>query len=678
METKEKFHFIGIGGIGMSGLARILLKKNINVTGSDITSSYVTEGLSQAGAQICLGHAAHQIPDHATVVYGSDIKKDNPEYQAALDQKRAMMHRSDLLLHLMDGYKTLAVAGTHGKTTTSALLTWVMEVAGKAPSFAVGGMLPQFQANAGYGEGEYFVAEADESDGTFLKYHPYGAIVTNIDSDHMNHFGNMEKLVEAFNQFLQQVKNTEHLFWCGDDLYLQKENPLGVSYGYGINCQLKLSQFRQKGWNISFSIDYKDKHYAHIQLSLIGKHNALNGAAVFGLALSLGIPEDTIRKAFQSFGGVMRRCEKKGEVNHVLLLDDYAHHPTEIQTTIHGIRQALDGRRLIVVFQPHRYSRTKDCLGLYQGIFDDADEIFVTEIYGAGESPLPGVSSQDVIKEVESNGLKKCHYVIRKDMPHSLADFVRTHDVIVTLGAGDITKLSGELLKLFEQKPPQKLKVGVLFGGRSTEHEVTFMSANHIFNCISKDLYDIQYFGVTKQGGWIFGPDSMQRLQQYDLEKNDASSMDPKIMNEILRCDVLVPVFHGPYGEDGTIQGFFETLDKAYVGADHTSSAISMDKALTKYLMLSHQIPTLPFVEINQAEWKQNRENFIAQIEQKLHFPVFVKPVHLGSTVGVQRVEEQSQLVLAIQKAFQFDFKLIVERVLIILGKLNLRFWGMN
>jgi UDP-N-acetylmuramate--alanine ligase len=665
MQKTEKFHFIGIGGIGMSGLARILLKKNLVVSGSDIASSYVIEGLLQDGAQVFLGHSSQHIPDGATIIYNSDIKKDNPEYQTAVEQNFNMMHRSDLLLHLMKGYKTLAIAGTHGKTTTSSLLTWVMKQGGKDPSFAVGGMIPQFHSNAGHGEGEFFVAEADESDGTFLKYDPYGAIVTNIDSDHLNHYGSMAALVEAFHQFLEKVGSAEHLFWCGDDPYLQKLSPKGISYGMGKNCQLRISGIAQKGWSLNFNLDFQGKHYANIQLSLVGHHNALNGAAVFGLALNLGVPEIEIRKAFQSFGGVMRRCEKKGEIQNILLLDDYAHHPTEIKTTLKGIRQAIGGRRLIAVFQPHRYTRTRDCLGLFQDIFDAADEIFIPEIYGAGESPIAGLSSKDIIKEIESHSMKKCHFIPRKEMASVLADFLRTHDVMVTLGAGDITKLSYELLHLFTQKIPKKLKVGILFGGRSSEHEVTFLSAHHICHCVSHELYDVQHFGITKQGQWIVGGDSMQRLKEF-LKDGAANPIEPivdhEVLKELLNCDVLVPVFHGPYGEDGIIQGFFDTLDKAYVGADHTSAAICMDKAMTKYLMQVQGIPTLPFIALDHEAWKQDSTHWLQQIEQKLAFPVFVKPVHLGSTVGVQKVDQKSELKESIQKAFQFDYKLIVEQ----------------
>lgn len=331
-----------------------------------------------------------------------------------------------------------------------------------------------------------------------------------------------------------------------------------------------------------------------------------------------------------------------------------------------GIREAIEGRRLIAVFQPHRYSRTQDCLGLYKEIFEDVDEIFVTEIYGAGEIPIPGLSSENIIREIESDGLKKCHFIERKNLVNALVNFASPHDVIVSLGAGDITKLSQELISSFQENPPKKLKIGVLFGGRSTEHEVTFLSAHHICNSISSELYEVQYFGITKEGAWISGLDSMERLRQnVHNPKFIHPQMEPLVFNELLECDVLVPVFHGPYGEDGTIQGFFETLNKAYVGTDHTSAAICMDKALTKYLMQIHNISTLPFVEINQKAWKQNQAHFLREIEQKLQFPVFVKPVHLGSTVGVKKVEGSTQLYSAIQSAFCYDYKLIVEQGLV-------------
>lgn len=674
MRETSKFHFIGIGGIGMSALARILLKKKHLVSGSDKSATYITENLVEEGAKVFIGHSADQVPEGASIIYSSDIQKENPEFQTASARNDPMMHRSDLLLYLMKGYKTLSVTGTHGKTTTSALLTWVMKQANMDPTFAIGGIIPQFKSNAGHGEGDYFIAEADESDGTFLKYLSHGAIVTNIDSDHLNHYGSMSRLTDSFKQFLDQVKEPQLLFYCGDDPLLKQINPPGISYGFNENNRLKISSFIQKKWKIHFNLDFQGIHYSQIQLPLVGKHQALNGAAVFGLAISLGISEEVIRQAFQSFGGVFRRCEKKGEIQNILLLDDYAHHPTEIQTTLQGIRQAIGGRRLIVVFQPHRYSRTKECLGLYKGIFQEADQLFVTEIYSAGEQPIEGVSSEILIQEIKSEKLNKCHYIPRHNIADHLAGFACTHDVIVTLGAGDITHLGNELLQRFKITPPKKLKVGILFGGRSGEHEVTFLSAKHIIQCITSDLYETEHFGITKQGFWISGNESLERLKKKDDEVG--SPFDPHIFQKLLDQDVLVPVLHGTYGEDGTIQGFFETLNKAYVGTNHTSASICMDKALTKHLMHAHKIPTLPFFEINHLTWKRNESLILKKIKETFKLPIFVKPVHLGSTVGVQKVNDFEQLSFAIQRAFQYDYKLIVEQGLNILRELEFAVLG--
>lgn len=652
----KKCHFIGIGGIGMSGLARILLKKKIEVTGSDISASYVTDNLSRAGAKIFLGHDSNHINPNMTVIFSSDIKKDNPEYQAAISLKCQMLHRSDLLQMLMSDYKTLAVSGTHGKTTTSSLLAWVLSEAKLEPSYAVGGMIPQFNSNADHGKGHYFVAEADESDGTFLKYNPFGAIITNIDFDHMNYFGNESGLKQAFKTFASKVSSPNHLFYCGDDSRLKALAIKGISYGFGQHCLLRASKFVQNGWGISFDIDFQGKHYKKIDVSLAGLHNAYNAMAVFGLALNLGVSEDAIRAAFKSFKGVLRRCEKKGDLHGILFLDDYAHHPTEVKSTLKGIREAIQERRLVAIFQPHRYSRTKDCLGTFGHVFEEADEVIITDIYGAGEPPIPGISSESIINEITNASKVCCRYVSREGLSTYLCDSLRVHDVVVTLGAGDITKLSGEILEKFKKEAPQKLKVGVVYGGRSVEHEISLMSAKHVSQSLNPDLYQIQHFCISKNGKWGFKNKDAE-VQEDKCEKLISS----QVMEELLKCDLFFPVLHGTYGEDGTIQGFFEMLDKAYVGCDYRSAAICMDKALTKRLMQINGIATSPFISISKYEW--NRDPFIIkqQILEKLSFPVFVKPVHLGSSIGVSKVECIEELDQAIEHALYFDHQILVE-----------------
>jgi UDP-N-acetylmuramate--alanine ligase len=453
----DSYHFIGIGGIGMSGLARLLLNQKIAVTGSDIVFSAVVESLIQEGAVIYKGHAAENVSPHAKVVYTSDVKSDNPEYMAAIQMQCTLMHRSDLLAELLHGRQAFAVAGTHGKTTTSSLLATVLVDAGLDPSFAIGGMLPSFQTNARFGKGNFFSFEADESDRSFLKYFPFGAIITNIDNDHLNNYeGKMSLLVESFNQFMTQVESSQHLFWCRDDSYLSQLNVSGQCYGFHQASDWKIVSMHQERFNVFFDLEHKGHLYRQIELALLGNHNVLNAAAVFGLTRTLGVSEAIIRQTFKTFKGVLRRCEHKGTFEDVLFLDDYAHHPTEIQTTLRGIRQAIGAKRLIAVFQPHRYSRTQDCLGQYGSIFEAADEVLITDIYGAGETPIFNLSHSQIQQEIEQNSTVSCRYVPRSTLSRYLSLFVQNHDVVVTLGAGDITKLGNETLTLLEKQPPRR------------------------------------------------------------------------------------------------------------------------------------------------------------------------------------------------------------------------------
>lgn len=660
----EKCHFIGIGGMGMSGLAHIMLNKNVEVSGSDLAQNYVTENLINLGAKVFVGHSSQHILPGMTVVYSSDIKHENPEFQAAVDLKCPLMHRSEFLQMLMHSKRSLAVAGTHGKTTTSALLSWVFYHANQNPSFAIGGMVPQLKGNASYGNGDYFVAEACESDGSFLNYDPYGAIVTNVDFDHMDYYQSEEALFNAFQKFMSNVSSSEHLFWCGDDLNLKKvSSQKGISYGFDDHCRLKIDNFHQVGWKIFFDLNFNGKKYSEIEVSLTGRHNALNAAAVFGLAISLGLPEEEIREGLKSFAGVNRRCEKKGEMQGILFLDDYAHHPTEIRATLKAIRQAIGERRLVVVYQPHRYSRAKECMGMYQGVFSECDSLFITEIFAAGEAPIPEISHESIVQEVLNNKIL-CRFASRKDVAETLAQFIRPHDVVVTLGAGDITKVAFEILSLLKLKAPTKLKVGVIYGGASAEHEISLLSSKHILASLDPDLYDVEQFGITRHGRWITGDDTRKSLEEKHFENQPTDKIDilsPEIIKKLRASDILFPVLHGPNGEDGTMQGFFEMLNKAYVGCDYRSSAICMDKVFTKKLMQVHQIRTSPFVSFSHYQWQKNQKTWLEKIEHELSFPVFVKPIHLGSSIGVNKVETENGLKEAIEEAFRFDTEILIE-----------------
>lgn len=451
-DNSQHYHFVGIGGIGMSALANILLDRGITVSGSDLALSYVTEMLIKAGAHVSVGHNADNIKPGVTVVYATGVSETNPEIRSAKALGCRLLHRTDLLIEIAKDFKLLAVSGTHGKTTTSALLSHVLMSAGKEPAFAVGGVLPSYGLNGRDGSGDYFVIEACESDGTFLKYEPYGAIVTNIDADHLDHFGTEEAIQEAFFSFIDHVSNPECLFWCGDDPHLKRHNAPGISYGFEKACQLRLSHFRQQGWKIYFDLEYNGRSYPNIVLPLIGRHNALNAAAVLGCALALGVDEEAIRQGFASFGGVKRRCEWKGEFQSMLFLDDYAHHPVELKTTLEAIKTAISPDcRLLAIYQPHRYSRTRDCMGMFAGVFDAADQLILTNMYGAGEKPIAGLTDQHVFDDLASSSKIPVQFVSKESLLDFLQTHLQPHDVVVTLGAGDITYVCNQLLKELEK-----------------------------------------------------------------------------------------------------------------------------------------------------------------------------------------------------------------------------------
>lgn len=451
---KKKYHMIGIGGVGVSALAHMLLQKGCSVSGSDVTAGALTDSIKAAGGIVFIGHSAENVATDSVVVYSTDIKKENVEFAAAKQMGCTMLHRSQLLQQLMQETRfPLCVAGTHGKTTTSSLLTWVLHVAKKHPSYAIGGVIPQLKTNAGHGNGEFFVAEACESDGTFLNYFPYGAIVTNVDDDHMDFYGDFNNLKKSFAKFMDQVVDDNCLFYCGDDTHLSAIAKRGVSYGFSEKCQLRISEEKTSDWTQSFAFTFRGKTYRDIQLNMAGKHNILNAAAVFGLALSLGIDEDALREALASFGGALRRCEKKGDLGGVLFIDDYAHHPTELTATLAGIRASIGSRRLIAIYQPHRYTRSQSCLDKYHGVFDAVDVLLLTEIYAARETPIPGITTEIVIADIRKSNQCPSESVERTHLAQHVAGIVASGDVVVTLGAGDVTKLSAEIMDCMKRSP---------------------------------------------------------------------------------------------------------------------------------------------------------------------------------------------------------------------------------
>ncbi len=447
--TQEKYHFIGIGGIGMSALAHILLQMGAKVSGSDLVSSHVTDQLQKKGAEIFIGHSPSNIKNPSLIIYSTDIKDSNPEAKHAQLSGVPFLHRSQLLHRLMKGYSPLLVAGTHGKTTTSSLLAHLLVDANLDPTYAVGGHISSLNANGGYGRGKYFIAEADESDGSFLNYIPFGAIITNIDNDHLDYWKTMNHMVEGFEKFIGSVESSEHLLWCGDDEILREMKLEGYSYGFDEKNDLYIKNFRQEGWKNIFDISFEGADYTEIEIPLIGGHNVLNAAAVFGLGIKMHLPEEKIRRGFLNFKGVSRRTEFKGENRGIAIFDDYGHHPTEIFAALRAMKQAIGPRRLVVAFQPHRYSRTRDCMHEFGGAFERADRLVLTDIYSAKESPIEGITHETLLTAIKNKAALDVRYIPRENLTAFLAKFLEPEDVLVTMGAGDITKVGPEVLQLW-------------------------------------------------------------------------------------------------------------------------------------------------------------------------------------------------------------------------------------
>lgn len=439
------FYLFGIGGIGMSALAQILLQRGHIVYGSDSRENEITDRLQKLGAKVTLQSDVSKIPSGSCIVYSSAIQKSHLQPFAEKNDYFPVIHRSYLLDQLMKEKIPLLVAGTHGKTTTSAMLAHVLQQASLSPSYVIGGIPSGNNAHGYVGEGNYFVGEADESDGSFLQTPAYGAIVTNVESDHIEYWKTEERLHRGFDEFLSQVTRPDLLFICSDDPYLASKNIPAVRYGFSSLADYRISNFAQKGMKSHFTISIHGKETA-ITLPLIGKHNARNATAVFGLSLRLGISKSQIASALQSFKGVSRRCEYKGQSREGgIIYDDYAHHPTEIFSTLQAMKEAFPEKRLIALFQPHRYSRLQLLLAEFAASLSLADHLVITDVYSAGESETLGVSSVHLISAIQERGIT-CTYIERDRIVPHMRSILQDRDLLVTMGAGDVTEIGADLI----------------------------------------------------------------------------------------------------------------------------------------------------------------------------------------------------------------------------------------
>jgi len=447
----KHIYFVGIGGIGMSGIAEVLLNLGYKVSGSDLTLTETTERLQRLGATIYQGHSENHITDVDVVVTSSAIKPHNPEVSAARSKAIPVIPRAEMLAELMRLKYGIAVAGAHGKTTTTSLIAMVLDRGGISPTVVIGGKLNTINTNAILGSGDFMVAEADESDGSFLKLSPTIAIITNIDPEHLDYYQNIAEIKRTFIQFANKVPFYGLNIICLDNEHVQELIPLlekrYLTYGLTPQADLQAREVSVKGLSMIFKVFYHNEELGTVELKMPGVYNVYNALAAIATALELNLDFSVIKEALETFEGVQRRFQIKGEFNQIILIDDYGHHPTEIKATLSAAKNIWE-RRLIVIFQPHRYTRTRDLFKDFLSAFNQADLLLITDIYPAGEDPLPGVKAENLFYGIREHGHKHVYYHAKKEkIVEHLLKLLKPGDVVITLGAGDIWQLGEQLLQ---------------------------------------------------------------------------------------------------------------------------------------------------------------------------------------------------------------------------------------
>ena len=459
-------HFVGIGGIGMSGIAEVMHQLGYSVQGSDQADSYVVEKLRKTGIAVAIGHSADNLGDAAVVVVSTAISRGNPEVEAAIERRLPIVKRSEMLAELMRMQKTIAVAGTHGKTTTTSMIAAMLDSGGMDPTVINGGIINRYGSNARLGKSDWMVVEADESDGSFLRLDGTIAVVTNIDPEHLEHWGSFDEVKRAFCEFIENVPFYGLAVLCIDHPDVQGilgriQDRRIVTYGFSALADLRAENVQPNGDGTSFDAvilerDGERRTIEGIHVPIPGRHNVQNALAAVAVALELGIDDEKIVAGFERFEGVKRRFSKVGEIDGATIIDDYAHHPVEIRAVLAAARESVSSRpgaddgaaggRVIAVMQPHRYTRLNALMEDFQSAFNDADVVFVAPVYPAGEEPIEGVDSEALVEGLRAHGHRMVKAVSDPtDLASSLRDIAAEGDTIVCMGAGDITKWAAGL-----------------------------------------------------------------------------------------------------------------------------------------------------------------------------------------------------------------------------------------
>jgi UDP-N-acetylmuramate--alanine ligase len=448
-------HFVGIGGIGMSGIAEVMHQLGYSVQGSDVAESYVVDKLRKTGIPVTIGHSADNLGDAAVVVCSTAIRDTNPEVAAAAEKRLPRVRRAEMLAELMRMQKTVAVAGTHGKTTTTSMIAALLDAGGIDPTVINGGIINRYGSNARLGKSDWWVIEADESDGSFLRLDGTIAVVTNIDPEHLDHYGSFDRVKDSFVEFVENVPFYGLAVLCVD--HAEVQNIIGrirdrriVTYGFSALADVRAENVRPEAGGSRFDVlvlekDGERRTIRGVHIPIPGRHNVQNALAAISVALEMGIDDDTIIRGFEKFEGVKRRFSRVGEVDGTTIIDDYAHHPTEIKAVLSAARESADGR-VIALVQPHRFTRLRDLMEEFQNAFNDADVVFVAPVYPAGEEPIDGVDATALAEGLRAHGHRMARAVADMDeVCAALRDLAADGDMVICMGAGDITKWAAGL-----------------------------------------------------------------------------------------------------------------------------------------------------------------------------------------------------------------------------------------
>ncbi|MBR6013201.1 MAG: UDP-N-acetylmuramate--L-alanine ligase [Selenomonadaceae bacterium] len=624
----------------MSVLAKILIESGMTVSGSDRVESPTTEMLKKLGAKIFIGHDEKNISKNLdAIVYSSAIPQDNPEILKAAELKIPKLHRSDINAMLVNSKKGIAVAGAHGKTTTTSMIGFVLHNAGTDPTIIIGGESTDLGTGAILGKSDWLVSEADESDGSFIKLKPSVAVVTNVENDHLDFYGTVERIKAAFKIFIENTNKDDGVaVLCYDSENLR--NLAGevqrkiISYGIENESDYMAKNIRANSDGTTFDVfkktDGREKNLGKIKLAIHGRHNVLNALATVAVAMHVGVKFSKIAEGLSKFHGAKRRFQTLGRVKNVWVVDDYAHHPTEIAATLKAAHET-NPNKIICVFQPHRYSRTKLLLKDFGKAFADADSLVLTDIYSAGEEKIEGISGESILEEVLSTTNQEVSYIPkREELAEFLLDRVSPGDLVITMGAGDIFKTGNELLELLKQQ--RKRKIVVVCGGPSTESEVSRRTGKAIAEALKSKDYNVELM-----------------------------ELNPKTFAEEIKkknCGIVFNAIHGFCGEDGLIQGTLDMLNIPYTGSDVLASALTMDKVMTKHVLNSAKISTPKFSVYRSIE----KSGALAKkIEKEFGLPVVIKASNQGSSIGVSIVENSEEISDAIENAFDYGDEILVE-----------------